>query len=313
MKKMIYSALFSSTFLFLLLFPEKGIRSAADGLLLWYRTLLPTLLPMMIISGVLLQSGIAALLAQPLYRLTGPALHLSANGTYALIIGFLCGFPMGVHALSELRKRQQISENEAVYLAAFCNNVSPAFLQGYVLHRHMAGLIPVFWVLLIVYGSPLFYGLLTNVMYRKKNHARTKPQVFLQAKNKTSLTAPDFAMIDVSIINGIHNITKIGGYIILFSVFSSMLNLLPPQLSLIKSSLIGITEITTGIHELSLLHIPQSLKYILLLDAAAFGGLCAIGQSKVMLDEIGITLAQYLRARATITGIATLLAAVCIR
>ena len=43
--------------LFILLFPEVTVHAAADGLLLWYTSLLPTLLPLGILSNILIASG----------------------------------------------------------------------------------------------------------------------------------------------------------------------------------------------------------------------------------------------------------------
>ena len=50
------SALF--VFLFCILHPSEAVSGAAAGLSLWYCTVLPTLLPCMVLSGYLISTGL---------------------------------------------------------------------------------------------------------------------------------------------------------------------------------------------------------------------------------------------------------------
>ena len=117
MKKIFFGTFAVCLFFFVLCFPRESFEAARSGLLLWYGTLLPSLLPAMILSRILLDSGIAC---RPVRLLFGPAarlLSLSPYGVYAMAVGFLCGCPMGIKVLSDLRRTDQISREEAVYLA----------------------------------------------------------------------------------------------------------------------------------------------------------------------------------------------------
>ena len=363
MKNLYFSILAALAFFFVLLFPQESFSAASSGLLLWYETLVPTLLPVMILSHLLLSSGLALRLSRRICRPLTALLSISPGGVYALLAGFLCGCPMGAKVLSELRKNGQISQAEASYLAAFVNNVSPAFLTNFLVINHMQSTSLVMPTLVILLGAPLLYGLFSNHRYRVRarqmqkaayaeaahvepahngaahtetTRARqTQKAAYAEAahvepahtgaapkrvrdgvhspadsgeKNKAPATAITFVMVDASITDSICSITKLGGYILLFAVFTAMIDALPLHSPFLTAVLAGITEISGGIHRLSQLALPFPAKYLLLIAASAFGGLCCMAQSAQMLACIGLPLRSYLAARASITVIAVLMA-----
>ncbi len=136
--------------------------ASADGLLLWFHTLLPVLLPFFILSRLLIAldgvSGVTQFIA-PLAR---EFFGLSPNGAFCLLTGFLCGYPVGAKLSADLVREKRISQEEGAYLLTFTNKPSPAFLTGYCLTETlgMPELIPV--SLFLVYGSPLLYARLTR-------------------------------------------------------------------------------------------------------------------------------------------------------
>lgn len=68
---------------------------AALGLELWYEKMVPVLLPFMILSGTLIRMGLVNSLIRPVQPLFEKIFRLSRPGTYVILMGFLCGFPMG--------------------------------------------------------------------------------------------------------------------------------------------------------------------------------------------------------------------------
>ena len=297
MKKVISSILLCIFFLFLLLFPKNTVKSASEGLSLWLNTLVPTLLPIMIISNLLVATRLSARIAYPFHPIFHKLFGVGIHGTYALISGFLCGFPMGAKIVSDLYKNKLLTKEEAHYLCAFCNNVSPAFVINYILTQPMnIQPIPVF---LILYGSPLLFGLLTRYNYNKTSS--------VSSSNKASFTALNFAMIDACITNSIHSITKLGGYIILFSVATTSLTIILSPYPTIKAALIALTELTTGIP--MIMEIPSSSKIncTLLIFCTSFGGLCTAAQYHAVLHSIKMTMQQYIRAKFCIAVISAIL------
>lgn len=119
-------------FLLLLAFPGQAIHGASDGLLLWFHTVLPTLAPAMICTRMLLLTGGDRLLMKPLCPLFRRLFSLSDTGSFILLSGMLCGYPLGPALCARALKENRISSEEASYLLAFCSFPSPMFLAGYI-------------------------------------------------------------------------------------------------------------------------------------------------------------------------------------
>ena len=114
--------------LLLLLSPVAALKGASYGLMLWYRTLFPTLMPFMVLSNFIVYTGCArplGALLKPITRLF--KLPLSAG--YCIICGFLCGYPMGAYVCGSLNEVGELDDETAAFLAPICNNVSPMFCQ----------------------------------------------------------------------------------------------------------------------------------------------------------------------------------------
>ena len=119
-------------FFVMLSFPSEVFEGAKSGLLLWFLTVLPTLFPFLLISRLLLDSCACSLLNKLLAPVISRLFGISAQGSFAFIVGFLCGYPMGAKITADLFHARQISKAEASYLLSFCNNTSPAFLIHYI-------------------------------------------------------------------------------------------------------------------------------------------------------------------------------------
>ena len=87
-------------FLAMLVSPDIVFTGAADGLLLWFNTIFPTLFPFMFITAILLKSGGLNIIANVLGKPLGKIFSVSAAGAFSVIAGFLCGYPMGVQKRS---------------------------------------------------------------------------------------------------------------------------------------------------------------------------------------------------------------------
>ena len=128
---------------FLLLHPGEGLASARAGMTLWLNTLFPTLLPFMILTGVLIHTkGIEKILSplKPVFRFF---LGTDVYGGYVFILGMVCGYPMAARLASDLYEAGRISRTEALYLTTFCSSASPVFIITYLGHLCLNNRIPV--------------------------------------------------------------------------------------------------------------------------------------------------------------------------
>ena len=99
--------------LLLLLFrPALPLEYAKNGLLIWYKNMVPSLFPMMILSGCMIKMNITTTLSTIIHPIAKRLFHTSKNGTYSLIIGLLCGFPMGAKVICELYNQNKISRED---------------------------------------------------------------------------------------------------------------------------------------------------------------------------------------------------------
>lgn len=305
---------------YILFFPKAAVEAASNGLVLWYTRVLPTLLPFAILSNILIYSNYL----QYINRLFAPLLKklfsVSENGAFVLLTGFLFGFPMGSKNCAELLKCGRLKKKEADVLFIITNNISPVFIAGYILCGQLA--MPKLTVisLLIVYLPPLLLGeyLLTrketadtgngNISHHNKGSEKTvSDRSCLTEKMPASGSQMNFKIIDAGIMNGFETLTRLGGYIMLFSMIASIIQKLPFP-SPAGFILTGMTELTNGISMLSSSGLTPAMQYILAMIFTAFGGLSGIAQTSSMIKDTGLSLKNYCLTKLLLTILSGILA-----
>lgn len=296
-----YRNIFLLLFCFLLLaillcFPETALPLIRESILIWYQSLLPTLFPAMILSNIILY----IFLNQNKYRFRIPLLssvyHLDSYGCLVLLLGFLCGFPIGAYLCAKLVKEHQLSQGQGQYLLGFCNNLSPVFLVS--IYCQLFPVLPKIPVLLLFYGCPLLYGFLLSQYHF---HSRSKkeepaaaplPETLPHSQTTRSITE----MIDYGITDALSSIVRLAGYIIFFRLFLLPLRLI--DLNQTYSLILGnLAEITSGIQSCSRSAGLWDIRGILLhtLPFMTFGGICCIGQTICMIKDSGLSILTYVR------------------
>ncbi len=308
----------------LFLFPNASFEGAKKGLLLWFQIVLPTLLPFLIFSNLIFHLNITQAFSVFLYPILNKIMPITKHGCYPIAIGLLSGYPMGAKACADMTTSKKISVSEGQFLLAFCNNASPMFLLNYVLLQslHIETNIPIFMSILIT--SSLLCGYIylffhkedfnylksknkTSYSNLKHNYSNTNtpsnikkkekkeaPSAFIS--NETSLHTPTyFQILDISIMNSFEIITKIGGYIILFSLLANLIVTLLPISDIPKAILIGILEITTGIQYIENSSLSYPVKILLAMTLSSFGGLSSIAQTGSVLLLSPLKLSIYVK------------------
>lgn len=297
---------FCVIFLFLIFFPKESLASARTGLLLWFNTLLPSLLPFIILSDFFINADLPKSLLGGTEKFWKHAFSLSLEGAYALLLGIFCGYPMGAKITADLYKKHRISYQEACYLLSVSSNPGPSFVSAYVCIHSLNRpdlILPSF---VILYTS-IF---LCSLIFRSRKHSNVST-TSLYDKEETSLSRQPGELLDVSIMNGFEAITKLGGYIILFSILQGILKQVFSPFSGIKYLIFGLGEITTGISAIAKSNLPFAICYPLVLSCTAFGGFCVAAQTKSMLAGTKLPLSAYLKGKLC-CAIFTLLLAILI-
>lgn len=295
--KQIFTALTIIAFFFLMLtFPKQTLAGASKGLLLWFQTLLPTLLPFLIFTNLLIQTNSIIYISYVLGPILRKIFKVSPNGSFAVLAGFLCGYPIGAKVTADLVKTDKISFSEGKYLLSFCNNTSLAFITSYIVIQNFkdASLLPA--TLLILYLSPV----LCSFLFRKIYHINLSTEVIHNDSDKKITFS--FEILDDCIMNGFETITKIGGYMILFSVLISLGENLP------IAPFLSVLEITNGIPCILNYVSDFYISYILVLALTSFGGVCAIAQTNTMLQGTKLSIIPYIIEKLVTAMVTSLLA-----
>ena len=125
--------MFLLLFFLMLTYPAESLYYAFTGLTLWFQKMIPTLFPFMILSGIMIRMNLTEYFSMLLTPLFKPLFSVNGNGAYCIILGFLCGFPMGAKVVADLYERGKLSHEEASRLLAFCNNIGPIYMISFVL------------------------------------------------------------------------------------------------------------------------------------------------------------------------------------
>lgn len=276
-------------FLFLLLLylflthSTASLRAAAYGLQLWYETMIPVLLPFMILSGTLIRMQLAEPLTRPFVPFLGQLFGISGKGIYCILMGFLCGFPMGARTIADFRERGELSYAESTWLLAFCNNLGPVYCTSFVLP--LLGRSYRLPYLFGMYGLPLLYGL-----FLRYTRYRSLPP---QASSDRVRPASSHLLeaLDDAIFAAVENMLKLGGYMIFFNVLS----LLPGLFFRDCRFLLPLFEISSGLRSLQ----DSAPLYTLLL--LPFGGLCCLAQTGSCIRRTDLSLGRYLLHKVILT------------
>lgn len=292
MKQFLYMTIFIILFIIMLLFPSETFRGASNGLLLWFQTILPTLLPFIILSNLLIYTNATYYISRVLRPLLQPIFRVSDESCYAILVGFLCGYPMGAKVISDLVKNECITKCEGQYLLSFCNNTSPMFLVSYVVMQNLKTPSLLLATLLILFLTPVFCSVIFRMFYRENSG-------YNPSYNTRKLRF-DFMLFDNAIMNGFETITKVGGYIMIFSILFTLGN----RLSF--NWFLPVLEISNGIPWIANKGLPLCIAFPLILALTSFGGLCAVMQTYSMIQESGLRIFPYIIQKlitATVTSL----------
>ena len=293
-KKIIFSVVIILIIVEILMFPSEAISYAATGLTLWFQNMVPALFPFMVLSGLIIRLDLAPSILKILHPLLYKVFRTDIYCEYAILMGFLCGYPMGAIIIKDLLAQEKISLKQADYLLTFCNNIGPVFFCSLVL--------PVFdreyhkILLLGMYGVPLAYGLFMrytvfrNVFFAK-DCQNTSPQKQISASRDV-----DFSNAFTDSLNqAVSASLFLGGCMIFFN----MLRFLPMHyfennilLSSITSWLLevnGALFMTKDLYACGL-----KMTSLLLIPFLAVGGLSCLCQTIGILSSTQCNVSKYM-------------------
>lgn len=286
-----------STFCFVLILrnPDVAIEYMGRGLSLCARTVIPSLFPFMVISELMVRSGagesLGRLFSRPMRYLFG----LSGAGCTAVVLGSLCGFPVGARTAVALYDRNAISRRECEHLLTFCNCPSSAFLVTAVgvslFGNRRLGSVLYFCVL----GVSFLVGFIARFFLRHEQAGRDHPH------HPSGLHPGGAEMFTASVSGAASGMLTVCAYVIFFSTLSGTLSCLvrvcggmEPRLFAL---LCGFLELSGGISEAS--GLPDGRQALILTTAiAGWSGLSVHCQIAGICAGRHISLRPYITAKA---------------
>lgn len=279
--------------LILILDSKTALYGAAEGIDLCLRTVVPSLFPFFLLSGILVKSLMGTNL--PLLRPVGRLLGIPKGAESLLISGFLGGYPVGAKSIRDAWNRGEISKQDAERMLWFSCNAGPAFLFG------MAG--PLFssagsaWILWSIHiVSTLLIG------------------CFLPGKSENNATMSEDGSFNLSLflMDAIKVITQVCGWILFFRVLMAFLGrwflwFLPDWLQV---AVTGILELSNGCLELGNID-SEPIRFLLCSGMLSFGGCCVALQTMSVTQ--GLSLRGYFLGKLLQTGISLLLCLIYLR
>jgi len=293
-KKLIIPLLIGLFNALLLIFPREVLGAAREGLLLWFHTILPSLLPFVIGTNLLIKLGFMRFIGGIIAPLTKNVFGISGAGGTAFITGIVSGYPIGAKTVGDLCREGDIKPDEARRLLAFCNNAGPLFIVGAVgigmFGDAKAGYL--LWVGHIL--GALAVGLLGRSGEKnKKNNFGGIQRNYLQRLNGE----PFGKALGESVKNAMEAMILVGGLIILFNVVACIFRLMIGLEEGIAAGIFGgLLEISGGTKAIA----AEGINTLSLAAAAfviAFGGFSVHAQAMHFTAGTGIKAGVYLSCK----------------
>ncbi len=248
-KKALTGAVLAILFLFLL-FSEGTARAAGNALTLAASRALPSLMPFMVLSALLLR----------LERAGG----MRGNVGSALALGILCGVPIGATMLSD-----RTAKEKERYLP-LASLISPSFCLSFLCGGYQNPLVGFF-----IFLSSLLAAIVSHIVFHRKQAVR--PTAAGREKGDP-LSLP--ALLTSSVGSAVSSAGSVTVCIVFFSCLSAAVSRLLGALgtpALLSLLLAGLFEVSSGCA--AALSLPAEISAALSAFFVGFGGLSAAFQA----------------------------------
>lgn len=194
--------------------PTASSQHLGRGLTLCFETLIPTLFPFMVISEILVRADIASyaspLFGKPMISLFG----VSGAGAAALLLGLICGFPVGGKTAAALYEKGDISKRDAERLMAFCNLPSAPFMIFAVGEKLFGSRALGIFLYLNTVLISLAVGMVFNLFVRKNSNSHYMDTA---NKNDAETSTPLINIFTDSVTSAAGSVINVCAYVSFFT------------------------------------------------------------------------------------------------
>ena len=293
----------------LVVFSSSNLLAAKSGLILWATSVVPSLFPFFVATELLSNTSIPQILGRLFNIFMVPLFNIGGEGSFAIIMGIISGYPIGAKIACDFRKKNILSKEECERLLSFTNNSGPLFIIG-TIGISMFGSSEIGFLLLITHLLACFtVGFIFRFWKKKYLPGINHDIISFESKNISFSNLGE--VLSNSIFNATSTIMMIGGFVVFFSVIisifkaSKLLNtitfiflpffkLLHIPSSFVAPLFMGILEITNGIAAISSIHIKAiSTNIILSAFLLGIGGISVFFQVLSIVSKTDLSIKPY--------------------
>lgn len=303
--KIILSIIICIIILLIILEPALCINSIYNGLSIWTKAVLPSLLPFMFFTKILTDLDFVGILTKKFSKITKLLFNAPSISAYIFCMSMISGYPVGAKLISEFYSAGVITSKQANKLTTFCSTSGPLFIIGSVgtamfCNKQLG------YVLFI---SHILSSILNGIIFRnfyKDNYEKTFDKTY------TNLNE----ILPNSMSSSITSVLIVGGYIAIFFMLIDLINkfnLLSPLNNLFElifsplgvdinasnAFLNGLLEISKGCSGLANLNLPLTNLGTMASFLISFGGFSVFFQAITFLSKCKVKMGFYLLQKTT--------------
>lgn len=297
------------TFFLLVLCAEEAIMAMREALSLCARTVIPSLFPFMVASELIVRSGVATSVGRFCAPVTQRIFGIGGEGSPALLLGMLCGFPVGAKSAAGLYQMGKISRGELCRLLCIGNQPSSAFVISAVgislFGSRRFGM--------LLYGTTLASGLLVGLIchFWMPTDLTLCPNA-KKTKRKNALSVLEFTD---AITGAAHGMLSVCAFVCFFATLVGCLSAIPAMERApdwLRTLTFGFFELTGGVSRAAACRQASVATYLAAL-CIGWSGLSVHFQVMCLCDRCEISFRPYFVAKAAQGILNVLLVAVSIR
>lgn len=259
--------------------PTELIISAAEGMLICSKVIIPSLFPFTAAIIFLFNCGVLNIISSVISPISRKIFGLGGAAFFAVIMSFVGGYPVGSKLANNLLESKLISQNTARRLLYYSVNPGPAFIIigiGKALYNRTD-------IGLIIYISNIIASLIMCLILSFKER-----QEIIISKQKNYQQTEISDLFVKSVADASSSIISICGYVILFSTLIGLIESVSNGLNI--KPILAILEVSNGT-------ILYKDNIYVLSFLASFSGLCVHAQILSQCKSIKINYIKFFIAR----------------
>jgi len=277
--------------------------STMNVLITFSKTILPALLPFLILNQIIIKLGIIDLLAYFIQFISYPLFKISGKGASIIIIGLLNGFPSSAIFTSLMLKENQIDKEEAQRLinSIFFPSISFLFI---IINTNLNNSSLFTYLILSLYLAGFISLYISSFIVKKDSPYITFKETLANTKEKLQ----NFILIKdlkETITYSFNTLINILGIIVMFSIPCNIIDSLITNNSTYFFE--GLIEFSLPSINITLLNIKKEITILLLGTILSFSGLSSIIQATLFINDASLNTKQFILNRIIITLLTTII------